>query len=80
MLYELDSRIDHILIDEAQDTSPEQWEIVEQADLGFLRRARARATACRRCSRWATKSSRFTAFRARSLKLLAAYGTVYEDR
>ena len=28
VLYKLDSGIDHILIDEAQDTSPEQWEIL----------------------------------------------------
>lgn len=28
ILYKLDGGIDHILIDEAQDTSPEQWDIV----------------------------------------------------
>jgi len=28
VLYKLDGGLDHILIDEAQDTSPEQWEIV----------------------------------------------------
>ncbi|MFV2092077.1 MAG: double-strand break repair helicase AddA, partial [Hyphomicrobiales bacterium] len=28
VLYKLDGGIDHILVDEAQDTSPEQWEIV----------------------------------------------------
>ncbi len=28
VLYRLDGGIDHILVDEAQDTSPEQWEIV----------------------------------------------------
>ncbi len=28
VLYRLDARIDHVLIDEAQDTSPEQWSIV----------------------------------------------------
>lgn len=29
VLYKLDGGIDHILVDEAQDTSPEQWDIVE---------------------------------------------------
>ena len=29
VLYKLDGGIDHLLIDEAQDTSPEQWEIVK---------------------------------------------------
>src|SRR5262249_39176934 len=28
VLYKLDGGIDHILVDEAQDTSPEQWEII----------------------------------------------------
>ena len=28
--YKLDQGIDHILIDEAQDTSPDQWEVVER--------------------------------------------------
>ena len=29
VMYKLDNGIDHVLIDEAQDTSPQQWEIVE---------------------------------------------------
>lgn len=29
VLYKLDGGLDHLLVDEAQDTSPEQWEIVE---------------------------------------------------
>jgi ATP-dependent helicase/nuclease subunit A len=28
VLYRLDSRIDHILVDEAQDTSPAQWQVI----------------------------------------------------
>jgi ATP-dependent helicase/nuclease subunit A len=30
VLYRLDGGIDHILIDEAQDTSPEQWELIDR--------------------------------------------------
>ncbi len=30
VLYKLDSGIDHVLVDEAQDTSPEQWEILRR--------------------------------------------------
>lgn len=29
IMYKIDSQIDHVLIDEAQDTSPEQWEIIK---------------------------------------------------
>ena len=30
VLFRLDGGIDHILVDEAQDTSPEQWRVIEQ--------------------------------------------------
>ncbi|MGL5012395.1 MAG: UvrD-helicase domain-containing protein, partial [Paracoccaceae bacterium] len=30
VLYRLDGGIDHILVDEAQDTSPEQWQVLER--------------------------------------------------
>jgi ATP-dependent helicase/nuclease subunit A len=30
VLYKLDLGIDHVLVDEAQDTSPKQWEIIER--------------------------------------------------
>lgn len=30
ILYKLDKGIDHLLIDEAQDTSPEQWDVLER--------------------------------------------------
>jgi len=33
--YKLDRGIDHVLIDEAQDTSPKQWQIVEQLVADF---------------------------------------------
>ena len=30
VLYRLDGGIDHILVDEAQDTSPVQWDVIEK--------------------------------------------------
>ena len=36
VLYKLDNGIDHVLIDEAQDTSPEQWEIVQKLTADFF--------------------------------------------
>ena len=45
VLYKLDNGIDHILIDEAQDTSPEQWRIVRKlAEEFFAGEGHARAT------------------------------------
>lgn len=36
VLYKLDGGIDHVLIDEAQDTSPDQWEIVKKLTEEFF--------------------------------------------
>jgi len=36
VLYKLDGGIDHILIDEAQDTSPEQWDLVHALTAEFF--------------------------------------------
>jgi len=36
VLYKLDGGIDHVLVDEAQDTSPRQWEIIERIAAEFF--------------------------------------------
>lgn len=36
VMYKLDGGLDHILIDEAQDTNPEQWEIIQALCQGFF--------------------------------------------
>ena len=48
--YKLDGGIDHILVDEAQDTSPEQWQVIERwpRSSSPARPARGRAHAVRR--------------------------------
>ncbi|MFD1624944.1 double-strand break repair helicase AddA [Azospirillum griseum] len=43
VLYKLDGGLDHILIDEAQDTNPEQWRIVEALADEFFAGVDARA-------------------------------------
>ncbi|MCB1408284.1 MAG: UvrD-helicase domain-containing protein, partial [Rhodobacteraceae bacterium] len=35
VLFKLDGGIDHILVDEAQDTSPEQWQVIDQLTQEF---------------------------------------------
>lgn len=42
VLYKIDGGIDHILVDEAQDTNPEQWSIVEALAAEFFAGASAR--------------------------------------
>ena len=44
VLYKLDGGLDHILIDEAQDTSPDQWEVVAALADEFFAGAGARKT------------------------------------
>lgn len=41
--YKLDLGVDHVLIDEAQDTSPQQWEVIEKLTAEFFAGAGARA-------------------------------------
>ncbi|RFB79089.1 double-strand break repair helicase AddA [Methylovirgula sp. 4M-Z18] len=36
VLYKLDAGIDHVLVDEAQDTSPEQWQILQKLTEEFF--------------------------------------------
>jgi ATP-dependent helicase/nuclease subunit A len=45
--YKLDLGIDHLLIDEAQDTSPEQWDIIQRLVAEFAVGAGARGTLSR---------------------------------
>ena len=42
VLYKLDGGIDHILVDESQDTSPEQWRIIESLAQEFFAGSGAR--------------------------------------
>ena len=44
VLFKLDGGLDHILVDESQDTSPEQWRIVEALAAEFFAGAGARET------------------------------------
>ncbi|MDR1561126.1 MAG: UvrD-helicase domain-containing protein [Holosporaceae bacterium] len=36
VMYKIDRKIDHVLVDEAQDTSPEQWEIIKKITNEFF--------------------------------------------
>lgn len=47
VLYKLDEGIDHILVDEAQDTNPEQWDIIRHLSIEFFVGKAARNDAVR---------------------------------
>jgi ATP-dependent helicase/nuclease subunit A len=71
VLYKLDGGIDHILLDEAQDTAPEQWAILRALTSDFFAGAGAalagrtrRAETPAPCSWSATRSSRSIRSRA----------------
>jgi ATP-dependent helicase/nuclease subunit A len=44
ILYKLDSGLDHVLIDEAQDTSPEQWQVIQGLADAFFETPESRKT------------------------------------
>jgi ATP-dependent helicase/nuclease subunit A len=68
VLYKLDGGVDHILLDEAQDTAPEQWEILSALTADFFAGATGRAGTVGApsgpCSWSATRSSRSIRSRA----------------
>ncbi|MCB2153160.1 MAG: UvrD-helicase domain-containing protein, partial [Rhodobacteraceae bacterium] len=44
VLFRLDGGIDHVLVDEAQDTSPAQWKVIERLTEEFTAGEGARGT------------------------------------
>ena len=79
VLYELNSRIDHILIDEAQDTSPEQWQIVERLTSDFFAGQGQRDCVPTLFAVGDEKQSIY-GFQGARPELLAAFGAVYEEQ
>ncbi len=78
VLYELDQRIDHILIDEAQDTSPEQWAIVKQLTSDFFSGQGARDCEPTIFAVGDEKQSIY-GFQGAKPELLAGAGVMYEE-
>src|SRR5258706_1134179 len=79
VLYELDARIDHILVDEAQDTSPEQWEILKALTSDFFAGEGARDCVPTLFAVGDEKQSIY-GFQGAVPELLGDYGTYYERR
>jgi ATP-dependent helicase/nuclease subunit A len=60
VLYKLDRGVDHVLVDEAQDTNPDQWRILRHLTEEFTAAMASRDGRAARCSQWAIRSSRST--------------------
>ncbi len=79
VLYQLDGRIDHILVDEAQDTSPEQWAILEKLTSDFFSGEGARECVPTLFAVGDEKQSIY-GFQGAAPELLAHYGASYEKK
>ena len=76
ILFKLDGGIDHILIDEAQDTSPQQWAVVAKLAEEFFTGEGARRESSAPSSRSATPSSRSSASSMPTPRNSAACATI----
>ena len=79
VLYQLDGRIDHILVDEAQDTSPAQWAIIEKLTSDFFSGDGARNSVPTLFAVGDEKQSIY-GFQGAAPELLARYGDSYEEK
>jgi ATP-dependent helicase/nuclease subunit A len=83
VLFRLDGGIDHILVDEAQDTSPPQWQVIERLTAEFTAGASARAdhrtlfvVGDKKQSIYSFQGADLTAFDARHAGFRAAFAEV----
>lgn len=79
VLYQLDGRIDHILVDEAQDTSPSQWAIIEKLTSDFFSGEGARGSMPTLFAVGDEKQSIY-GFQGAAPELLAQNGASYEEK
>ncbi len=79
VLYQLDGRIDHILVDEAQDTSRAQWEIIERLTSDFFSGEGARNCQPTLFAVGDEKQSIY-GFQGAAPELLARHGASYEEK
>jgi ATP-dependent helicase/nuclease subunit A len=79
VLYQLDGRIDHILVDEAQDTSPAQWAIIRKLTSDFFSGEGARSSLPTLFAVGDEKQSIY-GFQGAAPELLAENGAYYADK
>jgi ATP-dependent helicase/nuclease subunit A len=80
VLYRLDGGIDHILVDEAQDTSPGQWEVIEHLAREFTSGDGARTSRQRTLFVVGDKKQSIYSFQGADSEAFDRMRTHFEDR
>ncbi len=80
VLYKLDGGLDHILVDEAQDTSPAQWEVIERLTDEFSAGAGARPDVRRTVFVVGDRKQSIYAFQGADLDAYDAKHEVFADK
>jgi ATP-dependent helicase/nuclease subunit A len=80
VLYRLDGGLDHILIDEAQDTSPAQWSIVERLCEEFFAGEGARSGAMRSVFAVGDPKQSIFSFQGADPECFATYRGLFAER
>ncbi|MFI0846657.1 double-strand break repair helicase AddA [Mesorhizobium sp. IMUNJ 23232] len=80
VLYKLDKGIDHILIDEAQDTSPDQWSVVRRLAEEFFAGAGARDNVRRTVFAVGDEKQSIYSFQGAAPEAFAESGRVFSER
>ena len=80
VLYKLDGGVDHVLVDEAQDTSPEQWAIIDALTEEFFSGAGATPDRGRTIFVVGDEKQSIFSFQGAAPQLLPAKADVYQVR
>lgn len=79
VLYKLDNGLDHILVDESQDTSPAQWKIVQALASEFFSGEGARPDVARTVFAVGDEKQSIYSFQGAAPKMFAATGDDFEQ-
>ncbi|HEX2843413.1 double-strand break repair helicase AddA [Hyphomicrobium sp.] len=79
VLYKLDNGLDHILVDESQDTSPSQWRVVEAMANEFFSGDNARAETVRTLFAVGDEKQSIYSFQGAAPEMFSAMGDRFAD-
>ncbi len=79
VLFKLDNGLDHILVDESQDTSPSQWKVVEAIATEFFSGSGARADIVRTLFAVGDEKQSIYSFQGAAPEMFSAMGSRFAD-